>query len=465
MGGAPATSTSPPLKEGPAGPKPRDLGTGALLASASLAISYVAIGITSIAAARIVGANGTGVVALSNQIVLITVFVAGIGLRTSVAAMVGAGQWSVRGAVHKIIPAAFALGVVGGVAGYGLYLLLRDSALRGFSDSMAIALMVCLPFALLWWIIAAVPLGRERYEAYALITISAPAMVMVFSPIGAFADGAAGAAYGLAAGYVVGGSICAAWALLLASRPESAEGGDQGLPRAISNGVRSWVNDLFQIVNLRPDLFILNAYSTTAATGIYSVSVSITSAGFILSQSLATVVLPRSAALRGLDTAESPVISERAAAAAVRHAVLVSLAAVAALAVILLFVPLVWGGDFRKAIHYGLILLPGVTMLGVGRVMVASFTGRGHPHYALAVGLLSFPATLVAYLLVIPDYGTTGAAVVTSLSYAAAALLAAVLFFRTIHTSRREALMPTRADVRDYENYARRLRSMRPSRS
>ena len=94
--------------------EPRDLGTGALLASASLAISYVAIGITSIAAARIVGANGTGVVALSNQIVLITVFVAGIGLRTSVAAMVGAGQWSVRGAVHRIVPAAFALGVVGG---------------------------------------------------------------------------------------------------------------------------------------------------------------------------------------------------------------------------------------------------------------------------------------------------------------------------------------------------------------
>ena len=64
--------------------------------------------------------------------------------------------------------------MVGGVAGYGLYLLLQDSALRGFSDSMAIALMVCLPFALLWWIIAAVALGRERYEAYALITISAP---------------------------------------------------------------------------------------------------------------------------------------------------------------------------------------------------------------------------------------------------------------------------------------------------
>ena len=465
MRSAPATITSSDSKANASRPEPRDLGTGALLASASLAISYVAIGITSIASARIVGPSATGVVALSNQIVLITVFVAGVGLRTSVAAMVGGGTWSVRGAVHRVIPAALALGIVGGIAGYGLFLLLQDSALRGFSDAMAIALLASLPFALIWWIVAAVALGRERYETYALLTISAPASVMVLSPIGAFADGTAGAVYGLAAGYVIGGSLCAGWALLLAARPESAIGSDHGLTSAISNGVRSWVNDLFQIVNLRPDLFILNAYSTTAATGIYSVSVSITSAGFILSQSLATVVLPRSAALRGADTDESPVLGERAASSAVRHAVLVSLAAVAALAVVLLLVPLLWGGEFRKAIHYGLILLPGVAMLGVGRVMVASFTGRGHPHYALAVGLLSFPATLIAYLLVIPDFGTTGAAVVTSISYATAALLAAVLFFRTVHTSRREALLPTRADIRDYEAFARRLRSLRPARS
>ena len=244
------------------------------------------------------------------------------------------------GAVHRIVPAAITLGIVSGVAGYALYLLLQDSALRGFSDQMAAALMISLPFALLCWIAPALALARERYEAYALLTISAPGSVMVLSPIGAIADGTAGAVYGLAAGYVVGGSLCAAWALLLARRPESAVGGDEGLPEAISTGVRSWVFDLFQIVNLRPDLFILNAYSTTAATGIYSVFVSLTSAGFILSQSLATVVLPRSAALRGLDTAESPVISERAAASAARHAVVVSLAAVAALAVLLLLVPL-----------------------------------------------------------------------------------------------------------------------------
>src|SRR5262249_35222886 len=155
---------------------------------------------------------------------------------------IGGGRWSVRGAVHRIIPAVFVLGVAGGAIGYGVYLLLQDSALHNFSSSMAASLMACLPFALLWWVLAAVPLGRERYEAYAIVSMAAPTAVMVLGPVGAALDGSAGVAYGLAGGYVVGGSACAVWAMLLARRPESALGGDDGLGRAVSTGVRSWVN-------------------------------------------------------------------------------------------------------------------------------------------------------------------------------------------------------------------------------
>ena len=281
---------------------------------------------------------------------------------------------------------------------------------------------------------------------------------MVLSPLGAVIDRSSGVVYGLAAGYVIGGSACAIWALALASR-SSPRKEEPNLSRAISTGLRAWVNDLFQVVNLRPDLFILNAYVTTAATGVYSVALSITSAGFILSQSLATVVLPRSAALHGSRSEGGILVEERTAASAVRHAVLVSFAAALALAVLLLAVPAIWGADFGRTTEYGLIMLPGVILLGIGRVMVAAFTGRGHPHFALAVGLLSFPATLVAYLLVIPEYGTVGAAIVSSASYTAAALLAGVLFFSTVKMPVRELLVPTRADAADYKRFADRLRS------
>ena len=54
-----------------------------------------------------------------------------------------------------------------------------------------------------------------------------------------------------------------------------------------------------------------------------------------------------------------------------------------------------------------------MALLGVARVMVAAFTGEGAANYALLVGLVSFPLTLVAFLIVIPDHGDTGAAAVS----------------------------------------------------
>ena len=55
------------------------------------------------------------------------------------------------------------------------------------------------------------------------------------------------------------------------------------------------MNDLFQLVNVRPDLFILTAYYGISDTGVYAVTVSITSLVWIVSRPLASVVLPRNA--------------------------------------------------------------------------------------------------------------------------------------------------------------------------
>jgi hypothetical protein len=210
----------------------RELGVGAVLASLSLGLSFAALGVASIGVSRIIGPDATGLLALSNQVILITIFVAGIGLRTSLAAMIGAGEWSVRTGVRSALAAALLLGPAGALLGLAVYELLRDSALDGFSLPMALALMACLPTALLWWIVPAVALGKDRYEAYALLTISAPVGVMVLSPIGALVVDSSGVVYGLAAGYVIGGLVCAAWGLGLASRSAPREG-EPGVTRAV----------------------------------------------------------------------------------------------------------------------------------------------------------------------------------------------------------------------------------------
>jgi O-antigen/teichoic acid export membrane protein len=236
-------------------------------------------------------------------------------------------------------------------------------------------------------------------------------------------------------------------------------GDEAGLRGALRIGVRGWVNDLFQIVNLRLDLFILNAYETNAQVGVYGVAVTVTSLAWILAQALATVVLPRSAALRAGAGRVDRGDADPMGASAVRHAVVVSLAVSVLVGAALFAVPLLWGPEFERTVALGWILLPGVAALGAGRVMVASFTGLGHTSYALAVGLVSLPLTVVAYLLVIPGSGNTGAAVVSSISYLTTSLLAAALYARATGLGPREFLVPRAGDLRDYLRLARGLRA------
>ena len=154
-----------------------------------------------------------------------------------------------------------------------------------------------------------------------------------------------------------------------------------------------------------------------------------------------------------------PEVAASSSVSAVRHAVLVSLAATLVVIPILALAPLVWGPGFHRTLGLGLIMLPGVALLGVGRVMVAAFTGRGAANQALLVGLVSFPVTLIAFLLVIPDHGSTGAAIVSCCSYVVVSLLSAVLFFRSTRTPLSAALVPRADDLRDYVDLAQRIRT------
>ena len=435
----------------------REFGSGAFLASLALAGSFAALGLNSISISRIEGADGAGLIALSTQFVFLATFVAGGGLRTSITYRVGGGLWSPRSAVRGALIASLGLGLAGAAVGMGIYELLRHSALADFNLAMAASLMGALPFALVWWIVPAIPLAQERYEAYALLTVTGPVSVLLLCPALALAAGKTGAVIGFAGGYVVGGVIVAAWAVRHARRPESARGPEHGVREAGGFGARAWVNDLFQLINVRPDLFILSAYYGVSDTGVYAVTVSITSLVWIVSQPLASVVLPRNAMVTAAaDPGLTPVIPKSSQSTAVRHSVVVSLAAAIAVIPILALAPLVWGPGFGRTLTLGLILLPGVVLLGVGRVMVAAFTGAGAANEALLVGLVSFPLTFIAFLIVIPDHGSTGAAIVSCCSYILASALAAYLFLRGPGHTVRSSLVPRADDLRDYTRLARR---------
>ena len=236
------------------------------------------------------------------------------------------------------------------------------------------------------------------------------------------------------------------------------------MPRAFRFGLQSWAANLLQQINYRFDVLILGGFATARDVGVYSVALTLTSAAWVLPQGLQTVLFPRVASLDESTLAGeiSADESDAALAKAVRHGVLLMLPAALLISILLLVaVPLLYGGKFHDTTQLGFVLLPGVLLLGIGKILSSAIAGLGYPRYALWIAAVVMPVTLVLYFTLIPSLAAWGAAIASSVSYALTAVLTLYFFRRVTRIRLREALVPRAEDVADYGGLFRIARSWR----
>jgi len=434
-------------------PAGRHLATGASLNVVAQLVTIGAAGITSVAIARLLGPSGTGTLALAVTLVTLATTLFSLGLRAGIIYRISAGRWAPGEAAHAAQIAALALGGAGALLGLGFYALTSDTLLAGVTPAMALVTFAALPFALSWLFMAAVALSLERYEIYGAILVAQPLAGLALSVALAVAFGSLGAIVGLAASHVV---AAAAAALLLRRDVPSAQGGGgsrQELRAAAAFGLKAWGSEVLQNLNYRLDLLVLNAFALRADVGVYSVALTVTGFAWILPSALQTVLFPRTARLEseGAPTSGGRTQVELAAARGTRHSVLLLAPTAVVLALVLVVVvPLLYGPRFERTVQLGLILIPGTLALGMARVLVAVTSGRGHPIYSLYGRLIDMPVTAALYLLLIPAYGATGAAIGSTISYALTGAISLLFFLRVVRLPLRELFLPTRADVREY---------------
>jgi O-antigen/teichoic acid export membrane protein len=341
---------------------------------------------------------------------------------------------------------------------------------------MAAMVAAAVPLGLSVLASAGLMVGRERYEAYGAIQSLPNAGLLVFAVGLAAAFGITGAVAGFLAAQAAAALIAGVWAWRFAARVRAARAisrrpaSPQPLRETFSFGLRSWGSDILQFLNYRIDLFILNAYAITADVGVYSVAVGVAQLGLVLPGAFNTVLLPRTADLdAAVRTGEVPASeSDATVARAARHGVLIMLPTAAALAIMMLLIPLLYGPRFEDSVLLGMILIPGIVGRGLSRVLNPITAGRGYVRYPLYIGLITAPPTIGLYFLLIPGHEAGGAALASTLSYLVTTALAIFYFHRATRIGLRSALIPTRDDVRDYRHamtqlreYARRFRGRR----
>ncbi len=444
----------------------RHLGAGAALSVVVQGGPLIAGAVLSVVIARTIGPAGNGDFALLLTLAGISAMVASVGLTAGITYEVSRRRWSVRQAFRASYLAGFAFGLVGALAGLAVFALLQDSVFNHMRTALALLALASVPPLLAYQYADAILLSRERYEGYAALELSHSATLVLIGGILVFPFGLTGALVGLPAAAVVG---AATGVLLLVreSRRDTVRDGGGSLLRALRFGLQSWGANLLQQVNYRFDLIILGGFASAAAVGVYSVALTMTAVAWVLPQALQTVLFPRAAsldesALAGEITSDD---SDAAVAKAVRHGVLLTLpAAVIIIALLLVAIPVLYGSKFHDSILLGFVLLPGVLLLGIGKVLSSAIAGRGYPRFTLYIAAISMPLTLGLYFLLIPLYDEWGAAAASSVSYALSALLALVFFRRVTKIGLRRALVPLSEDVADYGGLLHLARAWRPGR-
>lgn len=234
-------------------------------------------------------------------------------------------------------------------------------------------------------------------------------------------------------------------------------GGSPGMRAVLSFSIPAHVGNVVQFLNYRLDLFLVNAMIGLGAVGIYALAVSVAQLLWLISQSAATVILPRVAS--EVDT--TPAAAAARSAQVARLTLYVTFGAALFLALFgRLFIPLVYGEKFRDSLQPFLLLLPGISGFSIAVVLAAHIAGAGRPTINVVVSAVSLVVTLILDLTLIPAIGVPGAAIASSASYLTTAFVTAGIFSWMTHISPLQLLLPTTGDFALLRRFAGGLRRL-----
>jgi O-antigen/teichoic acid export membrane protein len=223
-----------------------------------------------------------------------------------------------------------------------------------------------------------------------------------------------------------------------------------GLKAATEFAVPCYAANVAQFLNYKLDVFVVGFFAGTAAVGRYTLAVSLGQLLWLMSNSVASVLLPKVAA--STDGGGSIQHTVRVTRLALWGTAIcgVALGLLATQAI-----PFFYGEAFRPSIMALLWLLPGIVIFSVVNVLAAYIAGIGKPRLNLLVSGVSLIVTIALDIALIPKLNIVGAALASTVSYSLSALLLIIFFRRETGASLREILLPTSEDLRMLLSLAR----------
>lgn len=215
-------------------------------------------------------------------------------------------------------------------------------------------------------------------------------------------------------------------------------------------GVKGFFSNIFNIMNLRIDVFIASYFLTLAAVGLYSIATNVAEILWYLANSVSIVLFPTVASAE-------PDEAKRITPIVCRNVIFLTFSAAAILFFTAKYIILIAVPKFMPSVRVIQILLPAIVMFTIPKVLGADILGRGRPEISAISNFMAVAINIVLNIFLIPIYGISGAALSSVFSYGAAALFITVSYVIISGNSPFETLI-VKASDRFY--YYRLLRSI-----
>lgn len=400
--------------------------------------------------ARALGPEGRGEVALLTVMAGLTAAVATLGVEQAVANVAARRPEARRSLATTALVLALVLGAAGAAA-VSLLVWTVPAAAGGTPEAARVLALLAVPLVVfkiyLDFLVRAdygVLHANSAWAAEAVVNVGVNATLWavggltVGRALGAWVAGQALAMLILIA-FVAGRSVGF-------GRPQAALARE-----TVGFGLKTHGGRVLTLGNYKVDQWIVGGVAGARELGLYSVAVAWSEALFFLPTALTLVQRP------DLIRAGPREAAKRAAAAA-RSALLLTVPATVAFVLLAPFLCVaVFGDEFRGSVDDLRVLVWGAAGIVLLKVLGNALIAQGAPLRATAGVAVSFAATIVLDIVLIPEYGGLGAAIASTAAYLAGGIVTAVLFARALG-ARPADLVPRRDDLRVLARAARALR-------
>lgn len=210
-------------------------------------------------------------------------------------------------------------------------------------------------------------------------------------------------------------------------------------------GVKCYAATLFDFINFRFDMFLVNYFINIHQVGIYSISVMLANLVLYMSNAAGTTLFPFTAASEESEANHfTPLIC--------RHILFWSILVSLLLSVIIKpLVTLLFTSSFIECVVPFFILLPGIILTSIKNLLANDLMGRGKPLPVTLANGLAAVLTIVFDFILIPLFGISGAAAASSIAYSLSAMLIIYQFLRETGVPLTRLLFPNSEDFLYYK--------------